>query len=96
MMNPILHKIIKTLGLLKGRVFPPKVLRGMAFQGTHDPRVKIERENQSHPKVFKIRSEENLKEGLKKANPYGMRQLCHGRDIGIGGSPWEGYECMEL
>ncbi len=58
----------------------------------------------THPLAVDVEAYKHL-DGLKKCygcidgfreDPYEMKQLGHGRNIGLGGSPWKGYECIEL
>lgn len=45
--------------------------------------------------LYRLKAENDCLEGFLD-DPFSLTQLCHARDIGIGGNPWSGYSVEEL
>ena len=76
-----------TGGPEKGRTAEP----GVVMLGTNPLAVDVE----AYRELYRVKNKYRCLEGFP-ADPFVTDQLRHGRDIGIGGLPWEDFECVEF
>lgn len=63
----------------------------MLLAGTNQLSVEVE----AYRQLYALKKKHNLIEHFTE-DPFGMPQLSHAKQCGLGGSTWDGYECVDL
>ena len=74
-------------GPVKGRVEPAHIL----MAGRNSLAVDVE----AYRRLYQLKQQCGCVEGFQE-DPFSMRQFAHARDVGVGGTPWQGYDVVEI